>query len=172
MRVVLLQLCRPLGIPVIINDRVDVALAAGADGVHVGQSDIPARLVREMIGPDRILGVSTKSPAEAAKAAADGADYVGVGAVYPTSTKDSSVVGLDGLREVCAIGLPAVAIGGVGVQNAEEVIATGVDGLAVVSAVFAADDVEVATRRLRQAVDEALQGVAADEAAAVVGALQ
>lgn len=151
-----LQLCRPLGIPVIINDRVDVAIAVGADGVHVGQSDIPARLVRQMIGPDKILGVSTKSPAEAAKAAADGADYIGVGAVFPTSTKDSSVVGLDGLREACAVGVPAVAIGGVGVHNATDVIATGVDGLAVVSAVFAAPDVEAATRELRQAVDLAL----------------
>lgn len=109
-----------------------------------------------MLGPDKILGVSTKSPAEAAKAAADGADYIGIGAVFPTSTKDSSVVGLEGLRESCAVGVPAVAIGGVGAHNAADVIATGVDGLAVVSAVFAAPDVEAATWGLRQAVDSAL----------------
>eukprot|EP00878_Enallax_costatus_P006446 GHUV01006758.1.p1 GENE.GHUV01006758.1~~GHUV01006758.1.p1 ORF type:complete len:612 (+),score=214.57 GHUV01006758.1:241-1836(+) len=152
-----IQLCRPLEIPVIINDRVDVAIACDADGVHVGQSDIPTRLVRQMLGPDKIVGVSTKTPAEAAKAAADGADYVGVGAVFPTSTKDSSVVGLEGLRATCAIGIPAVAIGGVGAHNAAEVLGSGVQGLAVVSAVFAAPDVEVATRKLREAVDLALQ---------------
>lgn len=136
---------------------MDVAIASDADGVHVGQSDIPARLVRLMLGPDKILGVSTKTPAETAKAAADGADYVGVGAVFPTSTKDSSVVGLEGLRAACAIGIPAVAIGGVGSHNAGEVLATGVQGLAVVSAVFAGPDVEAATRQLRQAVDTGLQ---------------
>eukprot|EP00879_Flechtneria_rotunda_P024411 GHRR01025878.1.p1 GENE.GHRR01025878.1~~GHRR01025878.1.p1 ORF type:complete len:204 (+),score=45.39 GHRR01025878.1:210-821(+) len=152
------QLCRPRGIPVLINDRVDVALASGADGVHVGQSDIPARIVRQMLGPDKILGVSCKTRAEAAKALVDGADYIGVGAVFPTGTKASSVIGLEGLAEVCSLSaLPAVAIGGVGVSNAADVIASGVDGLAVVSAVFAAPDVAVATRDLRQAVDKALE---------------
>uniref|UniRef100_A0A383VQM6 thiamine phosphate synthase n=1 Tax=Tetradesmus obliquus TaxID=3088 RepID=A0A383VQM6_TETOB len=151
------HLCRPRGIPVIINDRVDVAIAAGADGVHVGQSDIPARLVRQMIGPDKILGVSVKTPAEAAKAQADGADYIGVGAVFPTGTKASSVIGLSGVAEVCrSASLPAVAIGGVGAHNAKETIAAGVEGLAVVSAVFAAPDVAAATRELRQAVDAAV----------------
>jgi hydroxymethylpyrimidine kinase/phosphomethylpyrimidine kinase/thiamine-phosphate diphosphorylase len=152
-----LQLCRPLGVPVIINDRVDVAIAADADGVHIGQSDLPARLVRQMIGPNKILGVSVKTPAEAAKAQADGADYIGVGAVYPTGTKVSSVVGLEGVETCVAVsGLPAVAIGGVGISNAREVIRAGVQGLAVVSAVFAAPDVEAATRQLRVAVDAAL----------------
>eukprot|EP00775_Hariotina_reticulata_P003374 gene3374-3649_t len=152
-----IRLCRPLGVPVIINDRVDVAIAADADGVHVGQSDLPARLVRQMIGLNKILGVSVKTPAEAAKAQADGADYIGIGAVFPTGTKVSSVVGVEGLKTCVAVsGLPAVAIGGVGISNAGEVIRAGVQGLAVVSAVFAAPDVEVATRQLREAVDAAL----------------
>ncbi|KAF8066297.1 TH1 [Scenedesmus sp. PABB004] len=169
-----IKLCRPAGVPVVINDRVDVALAAGADGVHVGQSDIPARLVRSMLGPGALLGVSVKTPAEAAKAAADGADYVGVGAVFPTGTKASEVVGLAGLEEVCRLSsLPAVAIGGVNAANAAEVIAAGAKGLAVVSAVFAAPDVEAATRELRAAVDAALEtqaeaGAPEREAAAAV----
>lgn len=129
------------------------AAAAGADGVHVGQSDLPARIVRQMLGPNKVLGVSVKTAAEAAKAQADGADYVGVGAVYPTGTKLASVIGIDGLRRVCELsGLPVVAIGGVGAGNAREVLAAGADGLAVVSAVFAAPDVEVATRQLWDAV--------------------
>lgn len=111
-----------------------------------------------MLGPHKILGVSVKTPAEAAKALADGADYIGVGAVYPTGTKAASVIGVEGLRAVCASsGLPVVAIGGVGVGNAAEVLAAGAQGLAVVSAVFAAPDVQVATRQLWEAVVQAQQ---------------
>jgi hydroxymethylpyrimidine kinase / phosphomethylpyrimidine kinase / thiamine-phosphate diphosphorylase len=116
------QICRPAGVPVIINDRIDVAIASGADGVHIGQSDLPARVARALLGPHALLGVSVKTPAEAAKARADGADYVGVGAVFPTGTKDASVIGLEGLAAAVAGGaLPAVAIGGVGAANAAQV---------------------------------------------------
>lgn len=125
----------------------------------MGQSDLPARIVRQMLGPRKILGVSCKTPAEAAKAQADGADYIGVGAVFPTGTKAASVIGLQGLRTVCELsGLPVVAIGGVGAANAREVLAAGADGLAVVSAVFAAPDVEAATRELWCAVEAAAAG--------------
>ena len=127
-----------------------------------------------MLGPKKILGVSVKTPAEAAKAQADGADYIGVGAVFPTGTKAASVIGLQGLRKVCELsGLPVVAIGGVGAGNAAEVLGVGADGLAVVSAVFAAPDVEAATRELWQAVTQAQQqqqGQEEQEAEAAVAA--
>jgi len=133
-------------------------LPPDADGVHIGQSDLPARIVRQMLGPNKILGVSVKTAAEAAKAQADGADYIGVGAVFPTGTKSSSVIGLEGLKSVCELsGLPVVAIGGVGAGNAAEVMGTGADGLAVVSAVFAAPNVAIATRELWAAVTRAQQ---------------
>ena len=148
------------------------AAATDADGVHVGQSDLPASLVRQMLGPQKILGISVKTPEQAAKAQADGADYIGVGAVFPTGTKSASVIGLEGLREVCELsGLPVVAIGGVGAGNAREVLGVGADGLAVVSAVFAAPDVEVATRELWMAVTQAQQQRQQDEATAAEGAV-
>jgi thiamine-phosphate diphosphorylase len=115
-------------------------------------------MVRKMLGPQKILGVSVKTPAEAAKALADGADYIGVGAVYPTGTKAASVIGVEGLKTVCnTSGLPVVAIGGVGVGNAGVVLGAGAQGLAVVSAVFAAPNVQVATRQLWEAVAQAQQ---------------
>jgi hydroxymethylpyrimidine kinase/phosphomethylpyrimidine kinase/thiamine-phosphate diphosphorylase len=158
MLLLLLQVCRPLGIPVIINDRVDVALVTDADGVHVGQSDIPAAAVRKMLGPNKILGVSVKTPAEAVQAEADGADYLGSGAVYFTGTKASDVIGVEGFREVCqATRLPVVSIGGVGASNAGETLAVGAAGVAVVSAVFGAPDVAAATRELREVVDNCLR---------------
>ncbi|GIL58092.1 hypothetical protein Vafri_12939, partial [Volvox africanus] len=125
-----LQVCRQHGVPLVINDRVDVALAVGADGVHVGQSDLPADLVRAMIGPSRILGVSVKNPRQALEAAAAGADYLGAGAVLPTGTKDTDVIGLEGLAAVCeaAAPLPVVSIGGVSAANAADTIRAGCAG--------------------------------------------
>jgi hydroxymethylpyrimidine kinase/phosphomethylpyrimidine kinase/thiamine-phosphate diphosphorylase len=152
-----LKICRAAGVALIINDRVDIAIAAGADGVHVGQDDLPAREVRRLIGPGKLLGVSVKTPEEAVKAAADGADYVGCGAVLPTGTKDSSVIGIDGVARVCAaVDIPVVAIGGVGAANAADIVRAGAAGIAVVSAVFAAQDAEAAARELLVAVDAAL----------------
>ncbi|GIL58091.1 hypothetical protein Vafri_12939 [Volvox africanus] len=155
-----LRVCRQHGVPLVINDRVDVALAVGADGVHVGQSDLPADLVRAMIGPSRILGVSVKNPRQALEAAAAGADYLGAGAVLPTGTKDTDVIGLEGLAAVCeaAAPLPVVSIGGVSAANAADTIRAGCAGIAVVSAIFAAEDVEAAARVLLRVVDEALEG--------------
>ena len=130
----------------------------GADGVHVGQSDIPAAAVRKMLGPNKILGVSVKTPAEAVQAEADGADYLGSGAIYPTGTKVTDVIGVQGFKDVCdATRLPVVSIGGVGASNAEETIAVGAAGVAVVSAVFGAPDIAAATRELREMVDACLK---------------
>ncbi|KAG2431981.1 hypothetical protein HYH02_013197 [Chlamydomonas schloesseri] len=153
-----LKVCRAYGVPLIINDRVDVALAVGAEGVHVGQSDLPAAVVRAMIGPARILGVSVKTPEQAAAARAAGADYLGAGAVLPTGTKDTDVIGLAGLAAVAAAAapLPIVAIGGVSGANAADCVNAGCAGIAVVSAIFAQTDAEGAARSLLAAVDDAL----------------
>lgn len=154
--------CRAAGVALIINDRVDVALAIGADGVHVGQDDIPAEAVRKVLGPDCILGVSVKTEEEALAAEAAGADYLGAGAIFSTSTKDSSVIGLEGFEEVCrAVSIPVVAIGGVGKTAVKDVVSVGAAGIAVVSAVFAtgqgSDCVTQAAGELRQLVDEAFK---------------
>jgi hydroxymethylpyrimidine kinase/phosphomethylpyrimidine kinase/thiamine-phosphate diphosphorylase len=151
-----LAACRARGVPLLVNDRVDVALAVGADGVHVGQDDLPAAAVRAMIGPDMLLGVSVKTPAEAAAAEAAGADYLGAGAVYPTGTKDSSVIGLDALAAICAaVRIPVAAIGGVGAGNAAAAVGAGAGGVAVVSGIFGAPSPADAARELRAAVDGA-----------------
>ena len=133
-----LALCRQYGVPLVINDRVDVCLAVGADGVHVGQSDIPAEDVRRIIGPDRILGVSTKTPDQVQAAFDAGADYVGAGAVYPTTTKKDYVdLGLARLEKICAMSpLPVVAIGGIKPGNIEPCMKAGAVGVAVVSGIF------------------------------------
>lgn len=156
-------LLAPAGIPLIINDRVDVALAAGADGVHVGQSDIDARDVRAMIGPERILGLSVGSAAEFAvsRAALSVCDYVGVGPVFATATKldAGGAIGFDGLRATRAlIDLPAVAIGGLGAGNAAAAVAAGADGVAVVSAIMNAADPAQAAAAIAAAVKAAKEG--------------
>jgi thiamine-phosphate pyrophosphorylase len=147
----LLQVTRRYGIPLIINDRLDVALAVGAEGVHLGQEDIPCRLARQILGPEKIIGVSASTVEEAVQAERDGADYLGVGAVFPTGTKADAgeAIGLDALAAIKArVKIPVVAIGGINAANAAQVAATGVDGLAVVSAIVAAADPEEAARRL------------------------
>lgn len=138
-------------IPLIINNRPDIALAVGADGVHIGQKDLPASAVREIIGPDMLLGVSASSLQEAVQAQKDGADYLGVGAMLPTRTKkDARLVSM---RELCAIRqavrLPMVAIGGINKENAAEFMRAGVNGLAVVSAIIAQPDIRAAAAELR-----------------------
>lgn len=152
----LLAITRPAGVPLLINDRVDVAVAVGADGVHVGQDDTPAAAARAAMPRPCLVGVSAGTAAEAAAAAAAGADYVGVGAVYGTATKADAgePLGVDGLEGVAtaatAAGIPVVAIGGVGVANVEAVgRVKGVAGVAVVSAVVAAADPAAAAQSLR-----------------------
>lgn len=139
-------------VPLIINDRVDIALAVDADGVHIGQSDLPAAVVRKMIGPDKIVGVSTATVEEAKRAQADGADYIGVGAMFDTSTKlNTRTVTMEQLADIRkAVSIPAVVIGGVNENNAGQFNGTGIDGLAVVSAIIAKPDIEAAARKLKE----------------------
>mgnify|MGYP001254151512 FL=1 len=151
----LLALLRPLGVPLIVNDRIDVALAAGADGVHVGQQDLSVADARRLGPPGWIVGVSAESAADAAQAERDGADYVGASPVFatPTKTDHAPPLGLDGLRALrAATKLPLVAIGGLHVGNARETIRAGADGLAVVSAIVAADDPRAAAAELRREI--------------------
>ncbi|KAH1030745.1 hypothetical protein J1N35_042919 [Gossypium stocksii] len=150
-----LRICRLHGVPLLINDRVDVAIACDADGVHVGQSDMPARVARTLLGPEKIIGVSCKTPEQAEQAWVDGADYIGCGGVYPTNTKENNItVGLNGLKTVCmASKLPVVAIGGIGVSNARavmEIRTSNLKGVAVVSALFDRECVQTETRKLHE----------------------
>ena len=150
-------LCRSSGVPFLINDRVEIALQCGADGVHVGQKDRAAREVRRLLGPNRILGVSARTVEQAVQAERDGADYLGVGAVFSTSTKaDAMPVSYETLQAICrAVSIPVVAIGGIQRENLLSLAGSGVDGVALVSAIFAAPDVETASRELR-ALSEAM----------------
>ena len=151
-------LCRAHHVPFVINDNVEVALAAGADGVHVGQHDRAACDVRRLIGPDKILGVSAQTVAQARLAEAQGADYLGVGSVFPTSTKlDADSVSPETLCEICrAVSIPVVAIGGIALRNIPQLAGSGIDGIAVVSAIFAQPDIEAATRALRAVTEQVL----------------
>lgn len=136
--------------PLIINDRVDIALAVGAAGVHVGQGDLPCKVVREIVGPDMIVGVSAATLEEAVRAEEDGADYLGVGAMYATATKtDTRPVSMEELLKIrAAVKIPIVVIGGINQQTLGNFKGTGVDGLAVVSAIVAQPDPEAAAREL------------------------
>ncbi len=150
-------MCREHHVPFIVNDRLDVALAVDADGVHVGQEDMPASTARKLIGKEKILGVSAENEEQARTAIADGADYLGVGTVFPTATKsDAGIpIGLDGVERIVRISkVPVVGIGGISASNAAEVIRAGAIGVAVISAIVNAEDVELATRELRRIVEE------------------
>lgn len=141
-------------VPLIINDRVDIALAVDAEGVHVGQSDLPAKVVRKIIGEDKIVGVSARSQELAMKAYEDGADYLGVGAMYATSTKkDAKVITKEELAKIrSSVPIPIVVIGGVNENNVSDFKGTGIDGVAVVSAIISKPDIEEAARNLKQLV--------------------
>lgn len=148
------KVAREHGVPLVINDRVDVALACDADGVHLGQSDMPVARARALLGPCKIIGVSCKTPEQVKRAWEDGADYVGSGGVYPTNTKKgNATIGLAGLRRVCeASPIPVVAIGGIKFHNALEVVACSgppLYGVAVVSELFDQPDVAKATSTLK-----------------------
>ena len=144
-------------VPFVINDNLRVALEAGADGVHVGQADMQARQARQLLGPGKILGVSAKTVDQALAAQVAGADYLGVGAVFPTSTKaDASEISFDTLRQICqAVTIPVVAIGGITAQNLHQLAGSGIAGAAVISAVFSQPDIPAAVKALLNA----LQGV-------------
>nr|WP_314463110.1 thiamine phosphate synthase [uncultured Clostridium sp.] len=145
-------------IPFVINDNIKVALAVGADGVHVGQKDLEAKKCRELIGADKILGVSAQTKEQAILAEKNGADYIGVGAVFETSTKtDASPVSFETLKEICSsVSIPVIAIGGINQDNILKLKGSNIDGIAVISAVFAARDKKKAVSSLLTLVKEAV----------------
>ena len=148
--IALKALCKQYGVPFVLDDNVALAVATDADGVHVGQEDLEAGLARERLGQDRIIGVSAHNAEEARRAQAAGADYIGSGAAFATSTKENaSPIGPEGLRSVVeAVDIPVVAIGGITRENISELDGLGLAGVAVVSALFAQPDVEAAAREL------------------------
>lgn len=145
-------LCDKYKVPMLVDDRADIAFAVGAAGVHVGQSDLPAEIARRLLGEDAIIGVSAHNAAEALAAEAAGADYLGCGAVYPTGTKkDTSVIGAEGLKDIrAATKLPFVGIGGITLANYSEVLAAGANGAAVVSAILGAEDITAVVKKFKQ----------------------
>ncbi|HAZ91556.1 MAG TPA: thiamine phosphate synthase, partial [Eubacterium sp.] len=137
------ELCREYKVPFVINDNVDIAIAMDADGVHVGQSDMEAGDVRAKLGPNKIIGVSAQTVEQAILAQKRGADYIGVGAVFPTGSKDDAEdVSYDTLKAICeAVSIPVIAIGGIGEANVSKLAGSGIVGVAVISAIYAADDI-------------------------------
>ena len=149
-------LCDSFKVPLIINDRLDIAMAVGAAGVHLGQDDLPCAAARKILGEDYIIGVSAHNPAEAKAALQSGADYLGCGAVFGTATKaDVQKLGTDGLAAICkAKGLPVVGIGGVTADNYREVRAAGADGAAIVSGILAQPDIRATVRAIARVSEE------------------
>lgn len=152
----IVELCRRYNVPFFVNDNVEIAIACKADGVHVGQEDMLASDVRKKVGEDMMIGVSVHSVEEALEAVKNGADCLGVGAMFSTSTKtDVSILTKETLRDICsAVDVPVVAIGGIRKQNIMELAGTGVDGVALVSAIFAVDDIEKECHELRALSEE------------------
>ena len=152
-------LCRSYHVPFIVNDNVDIALAMDADGVHVGQSDMEALDVRAKLGPDKIIGVSAQTVEQALLAEKHGADYLGVGAVFPTGSKaDAEEVSFDTLKAICqAVSIPVVAIGGIRRGNVARLAGSGICGVAVISAVYGAADIRAASQELKAATEEMLK---------------
>ena len=157
---VIQELCKKYQVPFLINDNVELAASIGADGVHVGQSDMAAGAAREKLGPDRIIGVSARTVEEALEAQRQGADYLGVGAVFPTGSKADAVeVDHQVLKEICsAVEIPVIAIGGIGRDNVAQLKGSGICGIAVISAIFAQNDIEAAARELRNLTEEMVNG--------------
>ncbi len=146
------ELTAKYNIPLIINDRLDIAMAVDAEGVHVGQNDMPANIVRNILGEDKILGVSVSTLEEAKKAVDDGADYIGVGALFPTDTKvDANSVSLDQIKSIKQnINIPVVGIGGINEFNIKSAMDTGIDGVAVVSAILGKENIKEASENLKE----------------------
>jgi len=146
------ELCKKYHVPFVVNDNVDIAMAVDADGVHVGQKDMEAGKVRDLIGRDKILGVSAQTVEQAVLAEQRGADYLGVGAVFHTGSKaDAEYVSFETLKAICrAVSIPVVAIGGISRDNVMELAGSGICGIAVISAIFAQPDIEEAAAQLRE----------------------
>lgn len=153
------ELCRKRGVPFVINDNVELAAKLDADGVHVGQSDMEALDVRKIIGEDKILGVSAQTVEQAVTAEKHGADYLGVGAVFPTGSKDDAAeVSYDTLKAICdAVKIPVIAIGGITEDNVVELSGSGICGIAVISALYAKEDIKSAARKLRKNTEAAVK---------------
>ena len=151
-------LCKEYKVPFIVNDNVNIAIACKADGIHIGQEDMELTNVRKLVGEDMIIGVSAHNVEEAIKAQEGGADYIGIGAVFATSTKtDVDVLSFETLRSICkAVDIPTVAIGGIKKDNICKLKGSGIDGVAVVSAIFAAKDIATATKELLFEVKKAV----------------
>ncbi|NLI93890.1 MAG: thiamine phosphate synthase [Peptococcaceae bacterium] len=141
-------------VPFIINDRLDIALAVDADGLHLGQDDLPIKIAREYFGKNKVIGISVSNVQEAIQAQEEGADYLGAGAIYATGTKlDADLVSLAELKKIKeAVSIPVVAIGGIKKENAASIMATGIDGISVVSAILAEDDIYTASKNLKTIV--------------------
>lgn len=154
------ELCARYHVPFVINDNVELAAKIDADGVHVGQSDMEAMDVRKILGPDKIIGVSAQTVEQAKKAQEQGADYLGVGAVFPTGSKADAVeVKRPVVKEICeTVDIPVVAIGGITLGNVTELQGNGLDGIAVISAIFAQEDIEQATAELKARTKEMVCG--------------
>lgn len=153
------ELCRKYHVPFVINDNVDIALAMDADGVHVGQSDMEAGDVRAKLGPDKIIGVSAQTVEQALLAQKRGADYLGVGAVFHTGSKaDAKDVSHETLKEICeAVDIPVIAIGGISKNNVMELAGSGICGIAVISAIFAQNDIKSATEQLKALTEKTVK---------------
>lgn len=153
------ELCKKYRVPFVINDNVEIALAADADGVHVGQSDMEAGDVRRKLGEDKIIGVSAQTVEQAVLAQERGADYLGVGAVFHTGSKaDADDVSHEMLKTICdAVDIPVIAIGGISTDNVRRLTGSGICGVAVISAIFAKKDIENATRELKKIVEEMVE---------------
>ena len=152
------ELCKKFNVPFIINDNVELAKKVDADGIHVGQNDMAAQDVRAIIGPDKILGVSTQTVEEALLAQKMGADYLGVGAVFPTGSKDDCwVLSHDLCREICsAVTIPVVAIGGINLGNISKLSGLGFSGISLISAIFGQNDIKSAAMKLKEEVSKIL----------------
>ncbi|CDA34342.1 thiamine-phosphate synthase 2 [Firmicutes bacterium CAG:536] len=153
------KLCKKYQVPFVINDNVDIALAIDADGVHVGQSDMEALDVRKRLGPDKIIGVSAQNVQQALLAQKHGADYLGVGAVFQTGSKDDAEdVSFETLKAICqAVDIPVIAIGGITKENVSELKGSGICGIAVISAIFAQKDIKAATKELKKRTMDMVQ---------------
>lgn len=148
------QLCHKYKVPLLINDNVKVAIQSKADGVHVGQDDVAVSKIRQMVNSDFIIGATAKTIEQAQKAEAEGANYLGVGAIFPSPTKKDAIrITKTELKEICSsVSIPAVAIGGIGLSNMKEIAGCGMSGIAVISAIFAAEDIKMATQELKKEV--------------------
>ena len=153
------ELCKKYNVPFIINDNVEIALKSNADGIHVGQDDMGAKEVRKLIGKDKILGVSVQTVEQALLAQSQGANYLGVGSIFTTTSKDDAKsVSINTLKEICnAVNIPVVAIGGIDKDNVKQLSQTGISGIAVISAIYANKNIKSATMKLKELIKEIIK---------------